>query len=77
MNNCCVCGKPVRLGAYRISINRKRGVAHYIAHQDGSPLHGYKWDCASFKPYPTNDDDKNWNKLMQRWNACNPGEVRT
>ena len=75
MKDCCICGKPVRLGAYRITINRKRGVAHYIAHRDGSAMHGSIWECFSFKPYPNNEEDKNWNKLMQRWNACNPVEV--
>jgi hypothetical protein len=65
----CTCGREVRLGAYRITVNRKRGVAHYIAHiGDGTkPCVGGDWGCAMLKPYPKNEDDKPWRQLLVRW----------
>jgi hypothetical protein len=72
MNNCFTCGKAVRLGAVRIIFNRKRGVAHYIEHRDGSPMHEPGWDCVSMKPYPTLESDKAWKQLTMRWNDANP-----
>jgi hypothetical protein len=52
LKDCPKCGKPVRLGAYRITINRKHGVGHYIIHMDGSPMHNPGWDCITLKPIP-------------------------
>jgi hypothetical protein len=65
----CTCGKPVRMGAYRITVNRKRGVCHYIEHagEGTKPCIGGDWGCAMLKPYPKNDADKPWKKLLARW----------
>lgn len=73
MNN-CKCGRAVRLGASRFRVNRKQGVYHYIAHQDGTPICGgdVKWSTAMLKPYPTRDEDKPRFQMVQRWNAENP-----
>lgn len=68
--NPCSCGLPVRLGAIRITVNRRRGVSHYIAHQ--GPSNGCKepdkWTCAMVKPYPKRDEDKDWFKMILSWN---------
>lgn len=70
----CKCGKPVRLGAYKVSVNRKRGVAHYIAHADGSSncefLASDVWACSMLKPYPLSPADREYAKLMSRWEAA-------
>jgi hypothetical protein len=70
----CKCGKPVRLGAEKISVDRKRGVQHYIAHADGSRncdfLASGAWICAAFKPYPANPFDREYAKLLRRWDAA-------
>jgi hypothetical protein len=71
MENCKVCGKSVRLGAYKIVIYRQRGVSHYIAHTDGSPMHNHIWECTALKPYPVLEQDKPWRILVNRWNAAN------
>lgn len=68
LKNCPACGKPVRLGATKIRVDRKPGVAHYIAHMDGSPMHDKGWDCAALKPYPAREEDKPWAQLCARWN---------
>jgi len=68
LKNCPSCGKPVRLGATKIRVDRKPGVAHYIAHMDGSPMHDKGWDCAALKPYPAREEDKPWAQLCARWN---------
>jgi hypothetical protein len=65
--NDCVCGKPVVLRVARISVNRRRGVAHWIEHADGTPMHGLGWECAALKPYPKNEADKPYRKLLDRW----------
>lgn len=70
MNN-CQCGRAVRLGAYRLSINRKRGVAHYIAHMDATPLCGGPRECAMLKPYPKREEDKPRFAMVVRWNHEN------
>lgn len=71
LNNCKTCGKPVRLGANKIRVDRKPGVAHYVAHTDGSPMHEDGWACAAVKPYPAREEDKEWRKLCDRWNEAN------
>ncbi len=71
----CRCGKPVRLGAVRITTNRKRGVVHYIAHADGSLLSGCDWSCSMFKPYPTADADKPWVQMLRRWESADLREA--
>ena len=77
LKNCPACGKPVRLGATKIRVNRKPGVAHYIAHTDGSPMHANGWDCAAMKPYPVRAEDKPWAQLCARWNDAenSPKEI--
>lgn len=64
----CPCGKGVRLRGHRLSVNRRRGVAHYLEHVDGTPpcVDG-DWDCVSFKPYPKNEADQEWSKLIARF----------
>lgn len=65
----CKCGKSVRLGAYKIRVNRKNGVAHYIAHfSDGVALPG--WSCMAFKPYPKDETQAEYRKLLDRWEAA-------
>ena len=75
----CKCGKPVRLGAEHMTLNRKRGVYHYINHMDGTRACGEQWDCVMLKPYPP-DPEKPRIKMVARWVAENarttdqPGE---
>ena len=76
MNNCSTCGKPVRLGANKITVNRKRGVFHYVAHMDGSPMHESGWDSICLKPYPKIEADKPYAQLIERWNTHNAAVVR-
>lgn len=67
----CKCGRPVRLGAERVSMDRRRGVYHYIAHTDnGTRACGDSWDCVMFKPYPE-QSEKPWVKMLARWEAEN------
>ena len=66
----CPCGKPVRLRATRITVNRKSGVAHWIEHTDGSPMHeGEDWSCAMLKPYPKQESERPRAKMVERWNT--------
>jgi hypothetical protein len=68
----CRCGKPVRLGAFKIRVDRKPGVAHYIEHLDGSrcdQIDRREWSSAMLKPYPKNDADKPWHQMVARWDA--------
>jgi hypothetical protein len=67
----CKCGKPVRLGAHRITVDRKRGVYHYINHTDGTRACGDGWDCIAVKPYPKIEADKPYAKLVARWEQSN------
>lgn len=68
----CVCGKRVRLGAMRVSVNRQRGVFHHIVHMadDTKPCIPGDWSCCMLKPYPKNDADKGWHKMLARWEAA-------
>lgn len=79
----CACGEPVRLGAFKITLNRKRGVSHYISHRRGGKFGdactpsvdagggvGRDFICAMMKPYPKRDEDKPWVKMMLDWNAA-------
>ena len=68
----CKCGKPVRLGARKIRVNRKQGVYHYIAHMDGETAINGQWCCAMFKPYPKDTNDREYKRMMDRWNATPP-----
>lgn len=72
MNN-CRCGVAVRLGGHRITINRKHGVVHYVAHMEQTKcLLTEGFSCLAMKPYPRREEDKEWFKLVARWNAENP-----
>ena len=64
----CTCGQPVRLRASRISVNRRRGVVHWIEHMDGTKVCvPGEWSCAAIKPYPKRDADHEYAKLTARW----------
>lgn len=66
----CECGKPVRLRAQKITVNRHRGVTHWIEHMDGSQVcRSGEWSCAMMKPYPKNEADKPWHQMRARWEA--------
>ena len=67
--NDCECGKPVRLGATRITLNRKRGVAHAILHQDGTAACHGEWVCIALKPYCKDIEQREYAKLVRRWEA--------
>jgi len=58
----CICGNAVRMGAYRVTVNGRSGVCHYIAcgrkHLDSESM---------LKPYPKHGAS---NELLRaRWNA--------
>lgn len=64
----CPCGKPVRLGAFRITVNRKRGIAHYIEHMDGSRCENTKkWTCSMMNPY-LKEPNRPMDLLIASWN---------
>lgn len=69
----CACGKPVGLRAIQVTLNRKRGVMHYIEHADGTPLHTrdseVEWSCMMFKPYPKAGADRPYVQMIARWDA--------
>lgn len=63
----CACGKPVRLRALPVRVNRSKGVVHWIEHADGSRGVPDEWKCSAMKPYPTREADKEYAKLIARW----------
>ena len=68
MKPCPLCNGTVRLGATRVTVNRKRGVAHYIEHHDRNTnvCEGTKgWSVVMFKPYPKTDAP--YIEMMRRW----------
>lgn len=66
----CPCGKPIRLGGSRVTVQRKRGVFHYIDHADCSPCqHTKGWSTIMMKPYPARNEDKAWFKMLAAWDA--------
>lgn len=73
MNPCVTCGREIRLRAMRVSVNRKRGCANWLAPQNGPNcicLDDYavtKW--RSDKSRPTVTD-----KMIAEWNSKNPTE---
>lgn len=76
LNPCKKCGGPVRLSAIRLTVNRKRGVGHSIVHLGLSSCDGTDgFSCAAFKPYPRRQEDREYHKLMARWNEENPQAV--
>ncbi len=67
MKPCHLCNGAIRLGATRTTVNRKRGVIHYIEHQDrnSNRCEGTKgWSTVMFKPYPT---DAPYIEMIRRW----------
>lgn len=54
-----------------MTVNRKRGVYHYIVHRDETPACGGDWTCIAVKPYPKIEADKPYAKLVARWEQMN------
>jgi hypothetical protein len=54
----------------KVSVNRRRGVAHWIDHVDGTPACGGNWTCVALKPYARDESQREYAKLMQRWEAA-------
>lgn len=72
LNPCILTGRPVRLGANKLTIGRQKGITHYIAYLDNGKMpYGY-WTCAELKPYHSEPDKREWKKLCTRWNLANP-----
>ncbi len=63
----CKCGKVVQLRALRITLNRHRGVSHWIEHADEG-----NYTSTAMKPYPKQDADKPWKQLIARWEGVKP-----
>lgn len=64
----CTCGRNVRLRANIISVNRKRGVAHWIEHMDGTRVCVLgDWGCAALKPYAKVESERPSRKLVALW----------
>lgn len=69
----CSCGQPVRLRAQRITVNRRRGVRHWIEHLlADSPKRGGvcvpgDWATVMLKPYPKAEADRPRVAMIQRW----------
>ena len=43
---------------------------HWIEHRDGSKVCDLGiWSCCAFKPYPKQESEKEYHKLVQKWNA--------
>jgi hypothetical protein len=58
----------------KVTMNRRRGVAHYIAHTSSFCVAANAFTCVAIKPYPAKECDKEYFKLMARWNDANrPG----
>jgi hypothetical protein len=67
----CACGRGVVLRGARISFNRRRGIMHWIEHRDGSKVcEEGAWSCAAFKPYPKAEAEKEYAKLLARWECA-------
>jgi hypothetical protein len=69
MNN-CNCGKPVRLRGLKVSIDRKKGINHWIEHMDGSRFSDGCTDSVTesleMKPYPKVPA---WDRMIAAWDA--------
>jgi len=69
----------MRLGAMRISVNRRRGVANYIEHMGGDrdckASDGFS--CAMLKPYPKRPEDRPSFAMIEKWNVQNPTTPET
>lgn len=75
-NRNCECGAKVRLGATRI----KGGVMHYIEHAiDERPdcywLSNSTWITCMKKPYPKEEADRAYVKMLYQWNN-RPGTTK-
>ena len=68
---CAKCGRQMRMGAGHLTVNRKRGVYHYLDHRGIGPRCDAAADCGSImlKPYPKIDSERPWYKMIERWNA--------
>lgn len=73
LNPCIQCGCDVRLRASRMSYNRKRGVVHYLEHDNHfQPCDAVKgFTSTMFKPYQPSGKQP-CDEMMARWNAKNP-----
>lgn len=64
----CPCGRPVRLRALKIRVNRRHGITHWIEHKDGRPVcPAGDWSSVALKPYPKVEADQPWTQLRARW----------
>lgn len=71
----CSCGRDVRLRAMHIRFNGKRGIAHYLEHVDGTAVCvPGSWSCSMLKPYPKNEDDKPYRKMMLKFTEAQERE---
>ena len=60
----------------RVSVNRKRGVAHWIEHVNGTkPCGGGDWSCAALKPYPRDESKREYSLLKARWETFVAREI--
>lgn len=74
MLNPCRCGRAVRLRAMKVTIDRRRGVGHWIEHVDGTDVGtpscttaSKPFHCVELKPYPKATKDQASSKLIERW----------
>jgi hypothetical protein len=73
----CTCGRFVRLRAVKISVNRKRGVSHWIEHMDGTNVCvAGDWTCAALKPYAKVENDRPSRQLVARWESAVSSDAR-
>ena len=70
---CKLCSGEVALRAMKLTINRQRGVYHWIEHtaRENSCCAVTGYEAQMFKPYPKKDCDKDWFKMIERWNNAN------
>lgn len=71
ISRCARCGREMRMGAIRLTVNGRRGVQHYLDHLGSGPKCGAadEFQAAMFKPYPPRDEDKPRFKMIERWNV--------
>jgi hypothetical protein len=71
MNDCITCGRAIRLASMRASINRKRGMSHWLEPREGGTCICLKDFCwtkwLSDKSRPTITEKK-----IAEWNVQNP-----
>ena len=67
----CPCGKSVRLRAYKVRLAGMNGVSNYIEHTDGTPVcDSSEWGCTAFKPYAKDESEREYSKMVARWEAA-------